>query len=359
MSYFNFFRAHDQFMPQHFRFRSGGFMMPRGGNVSITENINIKNGPSGFWGFMTGLSQGLFGGGMGCGMGMGSIFGCPSMPMMGMGMPMIGSPYAMLNGTVTPQGATSQSSSGEDAHLKNLTEFYGKSFIIKSHPDKKGIYQAVPKDGGKPIEGTYDELMNKLAEDKETQTVDPSKKKESEKTEAQLKEEKAKEKGLELKDGKYFKGSVEYEWDSTIKDFKEKVPEKSEEDPLSSKDEKPVQSTRTRRSGGRSRTRGAESPERIDEGKKVSDKENKSAAYTASVKWTTVPIMNSFHIIKGYQCTAIVSFTDKNGDSHVYKHTDKFESYTETGREAKCKAQVIGHIQNSIKKEGWTNVTIK
>ena len=42
MSYFNFFRAHDQFMPQHFRFRSGGFMMPRGGNVSITENININ-----------------------------------------------------------------------------------------------------------------------------------------------------------------------------------------------------------------------------------------------------------------------------------------------------------------------------
>ena len=307
-----------------------------GGNFSYTENVNIQNGPSGFWGFMTGLTQGLFGGGM---------FG--------------GGIFGLLNSrqAATPQGPSQ--TQGEDAHLKNLTDFYGKSYIIKSHPDKDGIYQAVPKDGGKPIEGTYDELMNKLAEDKETQTVDPSKKKESEKTEAQLKEEKAKEKGLELKDGKYFKGSVEYEWDSTIKDFKEKVPEKSEEDPLSSKDEKPVQSTRTRKSGGRSRTRGAESPERIDEGKKVSDKENKSAAYTASVKWTTVPIMNSFHIIKGYQCTAIVSFTDKNGDSHVYKHTDKFESYTETGREAKCKAQVIGHIQNSIKKEGWTNVTIK
>ncbi|MBR1619060.1 hypothetical protein IJ674_04105 [bacterium] len=167
MSYFNFFRAHDQFMPQHFRFRSGGFMMPRGGNVSITENINIKNGPSGFWGFMTGLSQGLFGGGMGYGMGMGSIFGCPSMPMMGMGS------YPMLNGAVTPQGTAPQTS-GEDAHLKNLTDFYGKSYIIKSHPDKAGIYQAVPKDGGTPIEGTYDELMEKLASGGSEPTVAPT-----------------------------------------------------------------------------------------------------------------------------------------------------------------------------------------
>ena len=337
MSYFNFFRAHDQFMPQHFRFRSGGFMMPRGGNVSITENINIKNGPSGFWGFMTGLSQGLFGGGMGCGMGMGSIFGCPSMPMMGMGMPMIGSPYAMLNGTVTPQGATSQSSSGEDAHLKNLTEFYGKSFIIKSHPDKKGIYQAVPKDGGKPIEGTYDELMNKLAEDKETQTVDPSKKKESEKTEAQLKEEKAKEKGLELKDGKYFKGSVEYEWDSTIKDFKEKVPEKSEEDPLSSKDEKPVQSTRTRKSGGRSRTRGAETPPKTEEVKdKKQDQKTK-----LGITWEITPAYMGHVRSLGYVTVQI------NGKQV------KLTGYSNVPRSvADAKAEIARDIEQQLKDRG-------
>ena len=196
MSYFNYFRAHDQFMPRHFGFRGGGFLPPRGG-VSITENVTIKNGPSGFWGFMTGLTQGLFGGGVGCGMGMGSIFGCPSMPMMG--MPMMGmmgmSPYAYLNGATSQGSAQTQTG---DTHLKNLTQAYSKSYEIVSHPDKKGIYQAFPKDGGKPIEGTYDELCDKLAKENEEPTVKA--KKEPEKTEVQLKEEKAKEKGLELKD---------------------------------------------------------------------------------------------------------------------------------------------------------------
>ena len=126
-----------------------------GGNFSYTENVNIQNGPSGFWGFMTGLTQGLFGGGMfGMGMG-GGIFG-------------------LLNSrqAATPQGPSQ--TQGEDAHLKNLTDFYGKSYIIKSHPDKDGIYQAVPKDGGKPIEGTYDELMEKLASGGSEPTVAPT-----------------------------------------------------------------------------------------------------------------------------------------------------------------------------------------
>ena len=150
-----------------------------GGNMSYTENISIQNGPTGFWGFMTGLAQGLFGGGMfGCGMG-GGLFG-------------------LLNAkqAATPQG-TGQAQ-GEDAHLKNLKQAYGKKYEIVSHPDKKGIYQAFPKDGGKPIEGTYQELCDKLAEENEEPTVKT--KKEPEKTEAQLKEEKAKEQGLELKD---------------------------------------------------------------------------------------------------------------------------------------------------------------
>jgi len=198
MSYFNYFRAHDQFMPRHFGFRGGGFLPPRGG-VSITENVTIKNGPSGFWGFMTGLTQGLFGGGMGCGMGMGSVFGGMPMMGMGMGMPMMGmmgmSPYAYLNGATSQGSAQTQTG---DTHLKNLTQAYSKSYEIVSHPDKKGIYQAFPKDGGKPIEGTYDELCDKLAKENEEPTVKT--KKEPEKTEAQLKEEKAKEQGLELKD---------------------------------------------------------------------------------------------------------------------------------------------------------------
>ena len=150
-----------------------------GGNMSYTENISIQNGPTGFWGFMTGLTQGLFGSGM---------FG------MGMG----GGLFGLLNAkqAATPQG-TGQAQ-GEDAHLKNLKQACGKKYEIVSHPDKKGIYQAFPKDGGKPIEGTYQELCDKLAEENEEPTVKT--KKEPEKTEAQLKEEKAKEQGLELKD---------------------------------------------------------------------------------------------------------------------------------------------------------------
>ena len=170
MSYFNFFRAHDQFMPQHFRFRSGGFMMPRGGNVSVTENINIKNGPSGFWGFMTGLSQGLFGGGMGCGMGMGSIFGCPSMPMMGMGMPMMGtgmmSPYAMLNGAVTPQGTTqTEEKTNNLTQLRNL--FKSKNVTIEE--TKPGKFTATDSKGniiGRDL--SFEEMTEKLGNSNRT-----------------------------------------------------------------------------------------------------------------------------------------------------------------------------------------------
>ena len=171
MSYFNFFRAHDQFMPQHFRFRSGGFMMPRGGNVSITENINIKNGPSGFWGFMTGLSQGLFGGGMGYGMGMGgSIFGCPSMPMMGMGMPMMGtgmmSPYAMLNGAVTPQGTTqTEEKTNNLTQLRNL--FKSKNVTIEE--TKPGKFTATDSKGniiGRDL--SFEEMTEKLGNSNRT-----------------------------------------------------------------------------------------------------------------------------------------------------------------------------------------------
>ena len=166
MSYFNFFRAHDQFMPQHFRFRSGGFMMPRGGNVSITENINIKNGPSGFWGFMTGLSQGLFGGGMGYGMGMGgSIFGCPSMPMLGMPMLGMGS-YPMLNGAVTSQGTGDQ----KNQDLDNLNAFFGgKGYVIRQ--EKDGTYTAA-KDGKIVASGKYDDVKAKLSELADETTTD-------------------------------------------------------------------------------------------------------------------------------------------------------------------------------------------
>lgn len=96
-----------------------------GRHVSITENINIQQGPSGFWGFMTGLSQGLFGGGM---FGMGSMFG------MGMGG---FSPFGALNGATTPQGAK-EPQTVEDKSLEQLNKLYGaKKFNIIERPAGK------------------------------------------------------------------------------------------------------------------------------------------------------------------------------------------------------------------------------
>lgn len=296
-----------------------------GGNYSYTENINIQQGPSGFWGFMSGLTQGYFG--MSALLG-GGLFGGG------------GGLFGILNSK--QQGATDPTAAGEDNHLKNLTDFYGKNFIIKSHPDKKGIYQAVPKEGGKPIEGTYDELMEKLA------SQEPEKTKENKeaggKSDAELKaEEEAKAKAEAEAKAK----AAEEEALAAAKAAKAKGADGA------------GGSRRANRAKDAKGADGATGTKKADKGKEVSDHENKTHQYTASVQWKTVPIMNSFGIKKGYQCTAIVSFTDLKGEQHVYNRTEKYESYTTTDREAKCKAMVIEGIQASMKKDGWTNVTIK
>ena len=46
--------------------------LPMGGSYSEVTNVTIKNGPQGFWGFMSGLFSGL---GFGGGMPMGGLFG--------------------------------------------------------------------------------------------------------------------------------------------------------------------------------------------------------------------------------------------------------------------------------------------
>ncbi len=153
MSYFNFFRAHDQFIPQHFRFRSGGFMMPRGGNVSITENINIKNGPSGFWGFMTGLNESLFGCGR-FGLG-GSMYGLNNF------LGWNNNAYAYLN---TAQVATTSQGTSEQKNpdLDNLNAFFGgKGYVIRQ--EKDGTYTAA-KDGKIVANGKYDDVKTQLSE---------------------------------------------------------------------------------------------------------------------------------------------------------------------------------------------------
>ena len=120
-----------------------------GGNYSYTENVNIQNGPSGFWGFMTGLTQGLFGGGMfGMGMG-GGIFG-------------------LLN---SRQATVSQGTGDQkNQDLDNLNAFFGgKGYVIRQ--EKDGTYTAA-KDGKIVASGKYDDVKAKLSELADETTTD-------------------------------------------------------------------------------------------------------------------------------------------------------------------------------------------
>ena len=145
-----------QFRPQHVRFRQPS--RPMMGNVSYTENTNvtIKNGPSGFWGFLGGFFGGLFGGG---GMGMGMN--------MGMGMPMGGmSPFGMLNTQMAqPQIKTAGQTASNQ--LQNLKTLYPKFNIVA---DEGAKFSATDADGhliGKQL--SYEDMLSALAKAKETQ----------------------------------------------------------------------------------------------------------------------------------------------------------------------------------------------
>lgn len=134
-----------QFRSQHVRFREPSRPM-FGGNVTYTEttNVTIKNGPSGFWGFLGGLFGGLFGGGM---------FGSSMNMGMGMGMPMGGfSPFGMLNTQMT-QPTTQQPKTDE---LGNLKKMYSK-YEVLSNGD--GTYTLTTGKGDNVKTGTYNELM--------------------------------------------------------------------------------------------------------------------------------------------------------------------------------------------------------
>ena len=127
-------------------------MFGGGGNFSYTENVNIQNGPSGFWGFLTGLTQGFFGGGMfGMGMG-GGIFG-------------------LLNSrqAAVPQGTGDQ----KNPDLDNLNAFFGgKGYVIRQ--EKDGTYTAA-KDGKIVASGKYDDVKAKLSELADGTTADEAK----------------------------------------------------------------------------------------------------------------------------------------------------------------------------------------
>lgn len=333
--------------------------IPMGGNYSYTENINIQTTPGGFWGFMSGFLGGLTGG-----MGFGG-FGMPGYGLSSMGG------FAPLGGLfgnqsmLYNQNALTQSNTGnEDKYLKSLSSALSSQGTFSKHPDKDGIYIMTTKDG-QIIEDTYQNLLDRFKNNTPPTALsvkpEGTVRETDEQKLAKLQQQKADAHNPKLhKEGdKWFNSdkSKEFKWNADKNDF-DPIETSSFVPPDNGNDDSEVASgtvrtdrgTRSQRTGGATGT---------GESGRLSDAENKSAPYTATVKWTTVPIMNSLHLVKGYQCTAIVSFTDKNGDKHVYEHTDKFESYTESGREAKCKANVIAHIQNSIKNDGWSKVTIK
>lgn len=158
---FNIRYAHNQYRPM---MRMGGG--PRGpilGNHSYSEttNITIKNGPSGFWGFMSGLFGGLFGGGMTSGMFGGNMFGG------GFGMNMgCFSPFGALNTAMAQP--TAQAKSGD--RLADLQKMYPDWNITS---DGNGKYDAVNKDQTVHHSGNFDEMCEKLL--KEKQGADPAK----------------------------------------------------------------------------------------------------------------------------------------------------------------------------------------
>lgn len=151
---FNIRYAQNQYRPT---MRMGGG--PRGpilGNHSYSEttNITIKNGPSGFWGFMSGLFGGLFGGGMTSGMFGGNMFG-------GFGMNMGGfSPFGAIN-TATAQQAT-PAKTGD--RLADLQKMYPDWQITS---DGNGKYDAVNKDQTVHHSGNFDEMCEKLLKQKQ------------------------------------------------------------------------------------------------------------------------------------------------------------------------------------------------
>lgn len=141
---FNLRYAHNSYTPQRTVYRSRQPIMTQQ-TVTTNTNINIKNGPSGFWGFMSGLFGGMGLGGMfGGGMGMGGF-----------------SPFGMLN-TQMAQPAINQPKTGD--RLADLQKMF-PNWIITS--DGNGNYDAVNKDQTVHEKGDFDTMCEKLLNHKE------------------------------------------------------------------------------------------------------------------------------------------------------------------------------------------------
>lgn len=136
---------------------------PPMGSFTQTTNVNIKNGPSGFWGFMGGLMGGLtgtnmFGGGL-FGMGGMSPFGMGMSPFgMGMGGFNTGinsGVYGMLNGA-SMQGKNPAADAAD--HKANLEAvFSGKGYKVIDNKD--GTFSLTKGDGTVDKTGSYADLI--------------------------------------------------------------------------------------------------------------------------------------------------------------------------------------------------------
>lgn len=161
---FNLRYVHNSYLPKHTVMR-GGCRPVFGGSQTITQNTNIKitNGPTGFWGFLSGLFGGLFGGGMSMGMGMGG-FGMGGFSPFGMGMGGFGmggfSPFGFLNTQMTTPN--NQPKTGD--RLADLQKMYPDWNITS---DGNGKYDAVNKDQTVHHSGNFDEMCEKLLKEKQ------------------------------------------------------------------------------------------------------------------------------------------------------------------------------------------------
>lgn len=146
--------ARQTVMPQ----RGGCF----GHSCNTTTNIKITNGPTGFWGFMSGLIGGLFGGGGLLGGLFGNLFG----GLFGggnsnMNMNMGYSPFGMLN-----QAQMQPNTPAAQDKLGNLKTLYPKFNIVS---DGNGKYTATDADGKLVGQGlSYEDMCKALSAKQES-----------------------------------------------------------------------------------------------------------------------------------------------------------------------------------------------
>lgn len=266
-------------------------------------NVTINNGPTGFWGFMSGLFGGLFGGGGMMGMGMGGgLFGGLFSNLFGGGMGSF-NPFGMINA----QQAQPQQLPGNQDKLANLKTLYPNHNIVSDGNDK---YSATDKEGhliGKGL--SYEDMCEALSKAKS--------------------EEKEKVENDDNKNGGKVKdddtGKVKDDNTGKVKDDNGKVKDNSG----------------TRRSGGSSKAGGSN---KADGTQGAGNKNN-----IDKTKPVKVNISFSIHSNTTNSGTATVTMPDGT------RYTASTGASLTHNRAMNALAD---DIMAQLKKAGWTNVTL-